>query len=513
MSTSTEVNRGEVAGSAAGGPPIVLLQGDKAEPDRRLLGGKAWSIERMLALGVPVPPAFVIPTPVCARYYGAGRRLPRELLSALPKAVEWLEGRTGKTFGGGELPLLVSVRSGAAESMPGMMDTVLNLGIDDAVERALAKCTGDAGFAADTRRRFREQYESVVGMPPPEAPVEQLHGAIAAVFDSWRSERAIAYRRERGLSEEGGTAVTVQAMVFGNLDGESGTGVLFTRDPLRGRAEPLGEWLPRGQGEDVVSGSHDPLRLADFAQHQPALHAELIAVGEKLERDARDAMDIEFTVEAGKLWLLQSRVAKRSPDAAVRIAVQLAREGMIEPGEALDRVEPQHVAAILRDRLDPAACADAELLAKGKPASPGVATGTIVTDTDEAERRALDGEAVILGRPTTDPNDVHAMAVVAGILTELGGATSHAAVVSRELGVPCVVGCGAGRVAALDGCEVTVDAAAGEVLAGALPVVAATAEDDPDLAQLLAWARADLAVDGEPRLSQLPQLLALRRER
>jgi pyruvate,orthophosphate dikinase len=305
-------------------------------------------------------------------------------------------------------------------------------------------------------------------------------------------------------------------MVFGNLDDESGTGVLFTRDPLRGEADPLGEWLPRGQGEDVVSGRHDPLHLDELGESHKHLHDELLTVAETLEKDSRDAMDIEFTVESGKLWLLQSRVAKRSPEAAVRLAVQLVREGMISESEALDRVAPEQAAALLREHIDPVARADAEVLAEGKPACPGLSRGKIVSDTDEAERRALDGEEVLLGRPTTDPNDVHAMAVVAGIVTEMGGATSHAAVVSRELGVPCVVGCGEGKIVALADREVTMDAAAGEVLDGRLDTRKVSEEDDEDLAQLLEWARVDMegheaAKDVDVKELHLPKLLALRR--
>jgi pyruvate, orthophosphate dikinase len=499
------------------GSVILRLEGTSPDPDREILGGKAWSIERMLALGIPVPPAFVIPTTMCSRYYESGRSIPDEVNAELPAAMRWLEEKTGKTFGGGELPLLVSVRSGAPKSMPGMMDTVLNLGMDDEVERILAERTGDADFAADTRRRFEEQYQSVVGSPPPADPNDQLLGAISAVFDSWQSDRANAYRKERGLPDEGGTAVTVQAMVFGNLDDDSGTGVLFTRDPLRGEADPLGEWLPRGQGEDVVSGRHDPLHLDELGEKYKHLHDELLEVADTLEKDSRDAMDIEFTVESGKLWLLQSRVAKRSPDAAVRLAVQLVSEGLISESEALDRVEPEQAAALLREHVDPVARADAELLAEGKPACPGLSRGKIVTDTDEAERRALDGEDVLLGRPTTDPNDVHAMAVVAGIVTEMGGATSHAAVVSRELGVPCVVGCGEGKIVALAERDVTMDAAAGEILDGSLDTRKVSEEDDQDLAQLLEWARADMkdhpAVEESMDVNELhlPKLLALRR--
>jgi pyruvate,orthophosphate dikinase len=407
---------------------------------REQLGGKAWSITEMLRHEIPVPPAFTITTDECGRYYDGGRSVPADVLSALPGAIATLEAATGGTFGAGPRPLLVSVRSGAATSMPGMMDTVLNLGMTDAVQRALAEIGGPS-YADDTRRRFIEQFSKVVGAGPPDDPWDQLHAAIAAVFDSWQSERAVAYRAEREISGHGGTAVTVQAMVFGNLDDASGTGVLFSRDPTGASEEHYGEWLPRGQGEDVVSGAFDPLPVEAMAEALPGAYAELLAVARRLDAAAGVAQDIEFTVESGKLWLLQCRRAK-----------------------VLQAAGPH---------LDTEARADAAVLASGRPACPGIVSGTVVCDVDEAETRALEGEDVILARPTTNPHDVAAMAVVRGILTEIGGATSHAAVVSRELGVPCVVGCGAGALTKLDGQLVTVDATSGEVLAGALPVVEA----------------------------------------
>jgi len=411
--------------------PVLALTGSRSE-GREVLGGKAWSITEMLRHEIPVPPAFVLTTDECGRYYEAGRAVPEDVLALLPAAMCRLEGETGRTFGGGERPLLVSVRSGAPTSMPGMMDTVLNLGMTDEVEAALATASGSPSYAADTRRRFLEQYEKVVGEPAPAAPWDQLKRAIAAVFDSWRSDRAIAYRAERSIPDEGGTAVTVQAMVFGNLDARSGTGVLFSRDPLGASDEPYGEWLPQGQGEDVVSGAFDPLGIDAMAAALPEAHAQLLDVARRLDEAAGVAQDIEFTVESGRLWLLQARAAK-----------------VAGAGAAFDS-------------------GDAEVLASGRPASPGIVTGVVVTDVDDAELRALDGEDVILARPTTNPHDVRAMAVVRGILTEIGGATSHAAVVSRELGVPCVVGCGAGSLAGLDGRVVTVDAGAGRVLDGAV---------------------------------------------
>ncbi|WP_354699666.1 Pyruvate, phosphate dikinase [Paraconexibacter sp. AEG42_29] len=489
-------------------PSVLPLDGD-LNGDRDRLGGKAWGIQRMLGLGVPVPPAFVITTDVCRLYEEAGGRVPDAVTAALPGAMAALEAPTGRTFGGGEAPLLVSVRSGAAVSMPGMMDTILNLGLDDGVQAAIARQTGDPAFADDLQRRFREQYAAVVGEPAPHDPWEQLGGAVAAVLASWNSRRAIAYRADRGLDQDAGTAVTVQAMVFGNLDDASGTGVLFTRNPLTGAREPHGEWLPRGQGEDVVSGTHDPLPLSAFAEQLPTAHAELMQTAALLERDGRDVQDLEFTVEAGRLWLLQSRAAKRSAAAAIRLAVVLEEEGLISPAEALDRVTVEHLTAVRRPHLDPAARAGATLVAEGKPACPGVVSGVIVTDTEAAEDRAADGEAVILARPTTDPEDVPAMLVATGLLTELGGSTSHAAVVSRELGVPCVVGCGAGALMGLEGQVVTIDAAAGLVFAGALPVVQLDG-DDADLAKLTGWARdeAGEAAAEEP----LERLLGSRRQ-
>jgi pyruvate,orthophosphate dikinase len=401
--------------------------------DRSILGGKAWSITEMLRHGIPVPPAFALTTDECDRYYAAGRLIPEDVASRLPDAVQRLEGETSREFGGGQRPLLVSVRSGAPTSMPGMMDTILNLGMNDAVQQALSLATGSSEYAADTRRRLEEQFEKVVGERPPPDPWDQLLRAIAAVFDSWRSDRAVAYRKERGISDHGGTAVTVQAMVFGNLDERSGTGVMFSRDPTGASEHHYGEWLPRGQGEDVVSGAFDPLSLDALAESMPALHAELLDAARRLDDAAGCAQDIEFTIESGRLWLLQARKAKvhaAAPEAALP--------------------------------------AGANVLAEGRPACPGVATGVVVTDVEEALTRALDGEDIILARETTDPHDVQAMAVVAGIVTEIGGATSHAAVVSRELGVPCIVGCGSGVIVGLAGKLVTVDAGAGRVLEGKL---------------------------------------------
>jgi pyruvate,orthophosphate dikinase len=454
---------------------------------REQAGGKAWSIQHMMSLGIPVPPAFVITTDVCRQYYENDRELPGGLLDEIASAMAILEQHTGRRFGSVEQPLLVSVRSGAAHSMPGMMDTILNLGINAAIERVLADETSDAAYASDTRRRFEEQFAKVVGAPAPESPWLQLELAVRAVLDSWNSKRAQSYRRARGLTEQGGTAVTVQAMVFGNLDDASGTGVLFTRDPLSGRPEPYGEWLPRGQGEDVVSGRHDARHLDDLRDVLPEVHRDLLAAAAVLERHGRDVQDIEFTVQSGRLWLLQSRAAKRSPQAALRFAVQLEREQLITRSDALDRLTPDQVRALLRPSLDPSHAGSA--VAAGKPACPGIATGVVVTDSDEAEALADDGRPVVLARQTTDPDDVAAMSVSVAVLTEIGGSTSHAAVVCREMAVPCVVGCGPESVTALAGEVVTVDADTGTVYLGELPVQPSLAADDDDLATFEGWLR------------------------
>lgn len=461
---------------------------------REEIGGKAWGIQRMLGLGIPVPPALVVTTDVCRSYHRAGRVLDDRVWTDVVAALAGIEQAVGRTFGG-DRPLLVSVRSGASNSMPGMMDTVLNLGMNAAIEQRLADETDDAAYAADTRHRFEEQFAKVVGTPPPQDPWEQLRLAVCAVLDSWFSKRAVSYRSARDIPDTGGTAVTVQAMVFGNIDDLSGTGVLFSRDPLTGHPAVYGEWLPRGQGEDVVSGRADALPLDDLAAAQPEVHERLMEATRILETDGRDVMDIEFTVQSGDLWLLQSRPAKRSPEAAVRSAIHLAEAGVISTDEALDRIRPDDVRALLRPHLAAADLLAAPAVATGKPACPGIATGVVVTDADEAQDRADAGEAVILARPTTDPDDVAGMAASVAVITEIGGSTSHAAVVCRELALPCVVGTGADTLMALAGQVVTVDAINGNVHPGELRVEPAAATDDPALATLRGWLGADAAAD------------------
>ena len=493
----------------------VLFLDGVAQPGRALVGGKAWGIDVMRHAGLPVPPAFVVTTEACRAYLAEGA-LPDGLLDELHVGIAMLEAETGRNFGASGRPLLLAVRSGAAVSMPGMLDTVLNLGIDEGIEAALAAESGDAAFARDTHRRFHEMYARIVlkaaidGLGPdesveewraavaeagatgrvPEAPADQLLGAVRAVFDSWNGRRAKRYRRHHGLPDDAGTAVTVQAMVFGNLGENSGTGVLFSRNPLTGAPAPYGEYLARAQGEDVVSGQRTPQGLGALASSLPEAHAALIDAAHRLEALNRDVQDIEFSVQEGALYLLQTRTAARAPAAAVRVAVDLVNEGTISTDEALARVSAAQVRLLLMPRLDDGAGENASLLAEGEGASPGVGIGKVVLDADAAEARGTSGEDVVLVRPTTSPDDVHGMVAARAVVTATGGATSHAAVVSRSLGVPCVVGCGEGVGAALAGREVTVDGKAGRVFDGALPVSAPSETDDPQLCQIADWARA-----------------------
>lgn len=483
----------------------VLLDG-QAEVTRDLVGGKAKSIADMQALGLPVPPAFAITTKACLAYLESGA-FPAGLESEIDSALAWLEGQIGRSFGQGDKRLLLSVRSGAAISMPGMMDTVLNLGIDDDGEAALAAETGMADFARDTHRRFVELYASIVlkqpveldttknpsawrdelaslGAPLPNSAREQLMAAIQAVFDSWNTRRAKRYRQHNNIPDDLGTAVTVQAMIFGNLDERSGTGVLFSRNPLTGENVPYGEYLPCAQGEDVVSGKFTPLPLDAMKEGEPTAHAALLEASALLERQHGDVQDIEFTVQTGQLYLLQSRSAKRAPQAAIRFAVDMVEEGRIDQDTALSRVTAEQAVAVLLPRL--AGGDGAQLLAEGEGACPGAASGILVGDPDEAEKRAAAGEDVILVRKTTSPDDVHGMIAARGVVTEQGGSTSHAAVVSRALGRPCVVGTGAGLVDRV-GQQVTIDGGEGKIFAGILPTEIPTESADPYLGKLLQW--------------------------
>lgn len=472
--------------------PVVVLSGDAGLP-RELLGNKGYGIDVMRRHGLPVPPAFCITTRVCRRYFIDPDHSVDAIWGDVLSAIARLEVETARTFGAGPRPLLLSVRSGAAQPMPGMLDTILNLGIDDAVHAALAERFSPA-FANDTRNRFSQMYRRVVLQDEngvvPDDPRDQLKGAIEAVFRSWNSPRALAYRRHHDLDSTGGTAVVVQAMVFGNVDaGTSGTGVLFSRNPMTGADEPFGEWLPGGQGVDVVSGTKNCQPLSALRDEQPAVYEQLLHTATTLEQLGRDMQDIEFTVEECRLWLLQTRCAKRSAQAAVRLALKLHSEGLIDGAEALSRVTPVQVETLLLPSLQAETRLSARLLARGLPACPGVVSGRAYTDVDTAIDAAEDGEDVILVRPSTSPDDVQGMLAARGIVTEIGGVTSHAGVVSREIGRPAVVCCGVGVAAALDGKLVTVDGTEGEVREGILALRAWSLTDSPDLRELTELAR------------------------
>ncbi|MDT5305296.1 MAG: pyruvate, orthophosphate dikinase [Mycobacterium sp.] len=466
---------------------VILLDGDATSPPQ-VLGHKGHGIDMMRRNGLPVPPAFCITAEVGGGYRAEPAATIAAIWDDVLDAIRVLEAATSRTFGRGPHPLLVSVRSGAAVSMPGMMDTLLDLGFTDAVEEALA-VEGTAGFARDTRRRFAGWYQHIVGDPAPDDPYLQLRAAIQAVFASWDSPRAVAYRSHHGLDERGGTAAVVQAMVFGNINTNSGAGVVFSRNPMTGANEEFGEWLPGGQGDDVVSGTFDVEPIAVLRNQQPAVYDELIVAARSLERLAADVQEIEFTIEDGTLWLLQTRAAKRSAQAAVRLALQLHSDGLIDEAETLRRVAPAHVEVLLQPSLQPENRLAAKLLATGLPAGPGVASGRAYTEVDAAIDAADRGEDVILVRHHTSPDDIQGMLVARGIVTETGGATSHAAVVSRELGRAAVVGCGSGVTESLAGKLVTVDGNAGEVRDGNLPLSAWSEDNTPELRELADIAR------------------------
>ncbi|MDR3656256.1 MAG: pyruvate, phosphate dikinase [Mycobacterium sp.] len=461
---------------------VVLLDG-RANHPREILGNKGHGIEAMRRHHLPVPPAFCITTEVGVRYLAEPEATMDAVWDDVLDGMAWLEQQTVRTFGRGPRPLLVSIRSGATHSMPGMMDTILDLGINDAVERTLS-AAGDAAFAADTRRRFDHMYRRIVGESVSADPYAQLRAGIKAVFDSWNSPRAVAYRNHYRLGNQGGTAIVVQAMVFGNNGPRSGSGALFSRNPITGAREPFGEWLPSGQGDEVVSGSVDVEPISALRVAQPGVYNELLDAARSLERLASDVQEIEFTVEEGTLWLLQTRAAERSAQAAVRLALQLRDEGLIDDAEALARVTRAHVETLLLPALQPEARLSAPLLATGLPACPGVVTGTAYTDVDEALEAAERGERVILVRDHTRPEDVLGMLAAQGIVTEVGGAASHAAVVSRELGRVAVVGCGRGVAASLAGRQITVDGAEGEVREGNLSLSAWSENNTPELREL-----------------------------
>jgi pyruvate,orthophosphate dikinase len=461
---------------------------------KRLVGGKAANLGIMaLDLGLPVPPAFTLSTDACNRYLADG--WPAGLDDELREHMAHIEDRVGQRFGDPAEPLLVSVRSGAPVSMPGMMDTILNLGLNEATTAGLAARSGSPAFAGNCRARFEAMYRDIVGVEVvPEDPWSQLRAAIEAVFRSWNSDRARTYRQREGIADDLGTAVTVQAMVFGNRSVDSGTGVLFTRNPATGEPALYGDVMFNAQGEDVVAGTHWTEPIAVLDERMPAVGRELREDAQRLERHHRDLCDIEFTIEHGKLWLLQCRVGKRSPQAALRIALDMAEEESfpLSRNEAVRRV-----AGILADPPTVVTERDqgAPVLATGLPASPGVASGEIATSPDGAVAATAAGRAVILVRAETSPDDVHGMARSAGILTASGGLASHAAVVARGWGIPAVVGATAVRLTAegvdiggrafRTGDAITIDGGTGEVFAGA---ITGTRIVVPEAATLLAWA-------------------------
>jgi pyruvate,orthophosphate dikinase len=539
---------------------VYAFGGGKAEGRanmRNLLGGKGAGLAEMAHLGLPVPPGFTITTEVCTYFYENGKNYPKDLRRQVEAALSEVGRITGKKFGDGSNPLLVSVRSGGRASMPGMMDTVLNLGLNDTTVAALAEKSGDRRFAFDSYRRFITMYADVVlgiehhcfeeildehkersghtldtdleaddweqvvglfkarvekesGKPFPQDPHAQLWGAIGAVFGSWMNQRAITYRRLHNIPESWGTAVNVQAMVFGNMGDTSATGVAFTRNPSTGEKKLYGEFLINAQGEDVVAGIRTPQEITEAARKAsgsdkpsmeaalPQAFAELKRIDALLEKHYRDMQDLEFTVEQGKLWMLQTRNGKRTAKAAIRIAVELAQERLISRGEAVMRVDPAALDQLLHPTIDPAA--ERTVIATGLPASPGAACGEIVFSSEEAELLKSQGRKAILVRVETSPEDIHGMHAAEGILTTRGGMTSHAAVVARGMGKPCVAGAGtlrvdyraqtmsAGGTTLKKGETVTIDGSTGQVLAGEVPM------REPELAgefrSLMQWADA-----------------------
>jgi len=518
---------------------------------RSLLGGKGANLAEMTRIGVPVPPGFTVTTEACNAYFDAGKKLPEGLWDQVLEAMKEVEKQAGKKFGDPSDPLLVSCRSGARVSMPGMMDTVLNIGLNSDTLKSIIKLTDNERFALDAYRRliqmfgdivkgmdrhaferildqyktkteggqdvdltanmlkdvvkdFKALYKKELGEEFPDDPYEQMRQAIAAVFDSWFGAPATAYRNAEGLAHDWGTAVNVVTMVFGNMGKDSGTGVAFTRNPATGEDEVYGEYLLNAQGEDVVAGIRTPSPIVDMAEDMPEQHGEFLRICDLLEQHYRDVQDVEFTVERGKLWMLQTRTGKRTAAAATKIAVDMVNEGLITKEEALMRVTPEQVNQFLHPRFDPDEVEKArkagKLLATGLNASPGAATGVAIFDADTAAERGKAGEAVILIRPETNPDDVHGMEQARGVLTQHGGMTSHAAVVARGWGKPCVAGCEVikidldARMFSVDDKEiqegefVSIDGATGEVFAGSLPTIEANFEEERELSTLLGWA-------------------------
>lgn len=527
---------------------------------KALLGGKGANLAQMSNIGLPVPPGFTITTEACLAYWGDGENLLDTIWADVMAAAEGLEKATGKTFGRGDNPLLLSVRSGAPISMPGMMDTILNLGLNDVTVEALAKNSGEPRFAYDSYRRFIQMFSDVVlgvssslfeneivgakralgvrqdfeinaetwkrlidrfkeivkketGTDFPVEPAEQLRKAIDAVFRSWNTARAKTYRRINKIPDDLGTAVNVMTMVFGNLGEDCGTGVCFTRNPSTGEKGLYGEFLVNAQGEDVVAGIRTPQPIAELQDTMPGLYKELLEICELLERHYRDMQDIEFTIERNRLFILQTRNGKRTARSSVHIAVDMVKEGLIDRETAVRRVTPDQVEKLLHKQVDPEA--DVDVLAKGLPASPGAAVGAVVFDPDEAEKRGAAGESVLLVRHETTPDDIHGLFAAQGVLTSHGGMTSHAAVVARGLGKPCVSGCEALEIDLVKeqlsvggktfnkGDTLTIDGSRGLVIAGKVSLMEPAMTDEfrqildwaDETAKVKVWANADTPED------------------
>jgi pyruvate,orthophosphate dikinase len=534
-----------VGGSGKEGTTKWVYKFSEGSKDMKdLLGGKGANLAEMTRLGLPVPPGFTITTQACVAYLRSGR-FPPGMLDQVEEALRWLEEAVGRRLGDPDDPLLVSVRSGAKFSMPGMMDTVLNLGLNRRSLEGLASKTSDRRFALDSYRRFIQMfgkivrdipgerfeqalddakkaagvqsdadlgesdlerlvevfegiYEEATGESFPQDPREQLEAAIEAVFESWNNERARVYRRKERIPDDLGTAVNVQAMVFGNKGANSGTGVAFTRDPATGERGAYGDFLPNAQGEDVVAGIRNTLPLHELESLHPEPYKQLLEIMARLEQHYRDMCDIEFTIEEGKLYMLQTRVGKRTAKAALRIAVDMVEEGLIDEAEAVCRIEPEALDQLLHPQFDRSA--SFEVVARGVAASPGAAVGSVVFTSEDAVAAAAEGRSVILVRRMTDPDDLPGMIAAVGVLTAAGGKTSHAAVVSRGMGKPCVVGCEAlkidetERIAYIDGTAIregdviSIDGATGEVVIGEVPLV--RPEITGELGTILGWADA-----------------------
>lgn len=523
----------------------VYLFKDADGSNKALFGGKGANLAEMTKLGMPVPPGFTVTTEACTRYYKDGKKIAAEIVKEIFDNLATVEKDVGKKFGDPDNPYLVSVRSGARASMPGMMDTILNLGLNDVSVEGMAKLTGNPRFAYDSYRRFIQMYSDVVigleksffekiideiktrkgvkldteltaddmkeligrykeffkkemGKEFPQDPKEQLIGAIEAVFRSWDNPRANVYRRMNDIPSDWGTAVNVQSMVFGNMGETSGTGVAFTRDPSTGERKLYGEYLMNAQGEDVVAGIRTPQPIDTLKDTNPEVYQQFVTITEKLEKHFKDMQDMEFTIEKGRLYMLQTRNGKRTAPAAIRIAVELVKEGMITEKEALLKVEPKQLDELLHPQFDPKALKAATAITWGLPASPGAAVGQIAFNAEEATERAAKGEKVILVRLETSPEDIEGMHKAQGVLTARGGRTSHAAVVARGMGRCCIAGCGAliideekktltiNGVTYTDKDFISLDGSTGNVYAGKIPVV--DPEIKGDFGTIMEWA-------------------------